>query len=75
MVTDGLRALAIARARTLDAPLVLVTSFRQELMICSRGFLKLQKTLMAGTLQQFHAKHLSKEIGSALCVTIAGVPM
>ena len=75
MVTDGLRALAIARARTLDAPLVLVTSFRQELMICSRGFLKLQKTLMAGTLRQFHAKRLSKETGSALSVTIAGVLM
>jgi len=57
MVTDGLHALAIALAKTLDAPLALVTSFRQESMICSRDFLILQKTLTDGTLQQFHAKH------------------
>jgi hypothetical protein len=57
MVTDGLRALAIALAKTLDVPLVLVISFRQESMICSLDFLILQKTLTAGTLQQFHAKH------------------
>jgi hypothetical protein len=56
MVTDGLRALAIALAKILDAPLALVIFFRQESMICSRDFLILQKTLMAGTLQQFHAK-------------------
>jgi hypothetical protein len=75
MVTDGLRALAIVLAKTLDAPLVLVTSFHQESMICSRDSLILQETLMAGTLQQFHVKPPLKEIGSAPPVTIAGVPM
>jgi hypothetical protein len=75
MVTDGLRALAIALARTLDAPLALVISSRQESMICLRDSLKLPKMLTVGTLRQFHARPLLKEIGNALSVTIAGVLM